>query len=572
MKNKMIATLLGLAMVIGSLTACGNDEASASDAKESVSKEESKTEEKTESEEEQQEDVYYPAGGKFKPGDEIPVDYFAGTEIDMLWEIVSGEDALVDKPIFKLAEEATGIKVNIINIESGARDDVVATTLASDNRPDVYLGGTISEAILSSQREMFYDLSEEGLLETYAPNVVAGYDEMGNVWPSLTWSDGSIYSLAGGWGTSYNDTACGIFMINKVWLDNVGMDVPTTAEEVLEVFRAFRDQDANGNGDPNDEIPFGFREGGWGTGLYHLMDFFGLGVGPDPSLKQHCFQLKDGKVISTMDTENFRAFMEFTATLAEEGLMDVEGFSQNGEQYGAKRDGDLYGATFEWIPSGERQDVLVPLIFEGIEGVEPIISGYGINGATFRRDCFVIDAESDKVAAALHWWNWLSKDTTTRRIATHGEQGKGWDYNSDGTVYEVTDYTFVTSLGDEINYNEFWNGMSNNGPLLLPGDCDRVWEGVTDPHDGATYRDKMLQSVIPYIVKEIVPKKFTGAEAEEERAFLEPDLMAYIENFTTTNILDGLTDAEWEAHLDALEEYGYYEWLDWYQRYMDGEL
>ena len=31
--------------------------------------------------------------------------------------------------------------------------------------------------------------------------------------------------------------------------------MPTTTEELREVLRAFKEQDANGNGDPNDEIP-----------------------------------------------------------------------------------------------------------------------------------------------------------------------------------------------------------------------------------------------------------------------------------------------------------------------------
>lgn len=41
--------------------------------------------------------------------------------------------------------------------------------------------------------------------------------------------------------------------IRKDWLERVGMEAPTTLDEYLEVMKAFRDQDANGNGDPNDE-------------------------------------------------------------------------------------------------------------------------------------------------------------------------------------------------------------------------------------------------------------------------------------------------------------------------------
>ena len=33
------------------------------------------------------------------------------------------------------------------------------------------------------------------------------------------------------------------------------MDYPTNVDELYEVLKAFKEQDANGNGDPNDEIP-----------------------------------------------------------------------------------------------------------------------------------------------------------------------------------------------------------------------------------------------------------------------------------------------------------------------------
>ena len=44
--------------------------------------------------------------------------------------------------------------------------------------------------------------------------------------------------------------------MRKDWLDRLSLEVPTTWDEWVEVFKAFKEQDANGNGDPNDEIPF----------------------------------------------------------------------------------------------------------------------------------------------------------------------------------------------------------------------------------------------------------------------------------------------------------------------------
>ena len=37
------------------------------------------------------------------------------------------------------------------------------------------------------------------------------------------------------------------------------MGVPQTTDELFDVLTAFKEQDANGNGDPNDEIPLAGR-------------------------------------------------------------------------------------------------------------------------------------------------------------------------------------------------------------------------------------------------------------------------------------------------------------------------
>ena len=60
---------------------------------------------------------------------------------------------------------------------------------------------------------------------------------------------------------SYNS----VIFINKTQLDNLGLDVPTTLGELKDVLVAFRDNDANGNGDASDEIPMDFN--GWFSGV-----------------------------------------------------------------------------------------------------------------------------------------------------------------------------------------------------------------------------------------------------------------------------------------------------------------
>lgn len=567
MKKKLVAVLLSLALVVGGLTACGSTKVPEADAEVEVEAEaEAEAEPEVESEvEPEAADEVYPGGGDFKPGDEIPVDYFAGTEISIVWEKRATDEASdynAEKLAIIAAEEATGIHVNWILMESGTRGDKMPTILAGEDRPDVYLQ-TVTANDISANPELFYDLSEEGLLETYAPKVVEDFNTFSGTWDAITWSDGSIYSLATGWSVSPNDAAGGIFVINQDWLNKVGMELPTTGEEFLDVLRAFRDEDVDGDGDPSNEIPYGFSNKTWAGNIMQLADYFGLGSGPNCDATQYYLQIKDGKVVSTLDTDKYRTFVEFVHTMVEENLIDVEGFSQNSDQFNAKISAGTYGVYSCWTPPQDQMAHYVPLgIWRGIEGVDPIITGYGASGSTMNNVSLVIDAETEHIDAILHWWNWLSQSTETKLTMRSGQQGISWDFNSDGSVYIVTDHDKGPNYGYTV-------GFHNACPLLLPNEVYVMQEGVTDPTNSTLYRENMVAAIIDYAVKEPVPKRLAPAEALEEKAFLETDLFAYCGNFNDSNCMDGITDAEWEAHLQALEDNGYYEWLEWYQKYVD---
>lgn len=69
----------------------------------------------------------------------------------------------------------------------------------------------------------------------------------------VTNPDGHIYTLPG--KKPLRPKGCDTPFINKAWLDRLGLEIPTTVDEWYEVLKAFKEQDANGNGDPNDEIP-----------------------------------------------------------------------------------------------------------------------------------------------------------------------------------------------------------------------------------------------------------------------------------------------------------------------------
>ena len=560
MKKRMVAMMMGLVMTMTALAGCASSDKTAST-------EESSKESETQSIATQSSES---VSSEEKAVNEIPVDYFAGTELEIA-VFRNAMDMIEDyneKPAFKAAEEATGIHINWIEVEDGTKSEKVNIMLASD-MPDAFLG-LLNQSNISKNAELFYDLSEEGLLETYAPNVVADYATLPDGMGTVTWPDGSICSLLTGSAVSYNNDADGIMMINKTWLDQLNLDIPTTAEEFYEVMCAFRDNDMNGNGDTTDEIPLGFAAKNWASKIMNHANPWGI-AGSSSSDSYAYFMVKDGKVTPTADTDNFRAFLEFYHKLAAEGILDVEGFSQTSAQHSTKIKEGVVGCFYGWSPIefmdlelAQQYVAMEP--FQALEGVEPVKTGRK-DRLLVNTSGFAISADTENVEALLHWWNYLSSSTEMKYTLRFGEQGQRWDIDAEGNVINSTPDNLSEGFSAE-NYG-YTYGMVDKGTFITKDECMVI--DTSDPTASEAWRKLMVDQVYDLLQDEYIPERMVDPAATEERTFIEADLTSYISNFVATSIMDGVTDASWEAHLEALKNYQYYEWIDWYQKFVDGE-
>ena len=109
-------------------------------------------------------------------------------------------------------------------------------------------------------------------------------------------------------------------MIRKDWLDNLGLDMPTTQEEFVEVLRAFKNDDPNGNG-VADEIPTGGRAESKmdGTVVWTVRN---CNVGRISVSGM----IYDGELTYSAVTKNMRDCLEWMSGLYAEGLLDPETF------------------------------------------------------------------------------------------------------------------------------------------------------------------------------------------------------------------------------------------------------
>ena len=268
-------------------------------------------------------------------------------KIAVLLNPLNKDEDFNNQEAYKKAEEATGVHIEWIPLSAAEAGDKTNIMLASD-LPDAFLG-LIGEGQIANNMDSFLDLTQDDLLKANAPHVVSDYEKLSNGLDIVTWPDGSIRSLLTGTQTSFENDAEGIMFINKEWLDNVDMEVPTNIDEFYEVMKAFRDQDANGNGDASDEIPFEPSQSDWCSKIMNVANPWGI-AGTDSSDESAYKMVKDGKVVGTVNTDEFRSFLEYAHKLVDEGLMDKEAFSQTSEQYHSKINEGVVGCYYTWSP------------------------------------------------------------------------------------------------------------------------------------------------------------------------------------------------------------------------------
>ncbi len=183
--------------------------------------------------------------------------------------------------------------------------------IAAGNMPDIFAPYNGIETDLI-QNGALLDLTD--LLQEKAPHLWESIPE--EMWDAMKANDPTgqnrIYVIP----TVLNYGRNGA-MIRKDWLDNLGLDMPTTQEEFVEVLRAFKNDDPNGNG-VADEIPTGGRaEARW------MGQLFGqYGIAMWEGYPQ--WDIYDGELTYSAVTQNMRDCLEWMAGLYEEGLLDPE--------------------------------------------------------------------------------------------------------------------------------------------------------------------------------------------------------------------------------------------------------
>lgn len=154
-------------------------------------------------------------------------EYEKMTNIHIEWSIVP-QDSIVDQ-----------VK---IMLQTQSYPDILIVPPAAMSDSDVYTYGT---------QNVLWDIS--GSMTTYAPNLYKLLKDEKSLRIAVQQQNGSIYSLPY-IQSDYPGVTGHAWTINKKWLDDLRLDIPTTTQELENVLIAFRDRDPDGDGQAN-QIP-----------------------------------------------------------------------------------------------------------------------------------------------------------------------------------------------------------------------------------------------------------------------------------------------------------------------------
>lgn len=478
-----------------------------------------------------------------------------------------------EKAAWKNIPDETGITIEWTELAAGTATERVPLMLSSGDLPDVFWGCLSDAQILQNEKNL---VPLEDLMADFAPNSLATYDQLGVDWRQIaTTPSGHIYGLLGRYESLYENSGDGIQIINKAWLDKVGLGVPTTLDEFTEVLKAFKEKDPNGNGQA-DEIPYSFSENMWCAAITNTMGWWGIGNGDGGSstAASRNFSIRDGKVLGNVNTDEYRQYLEYHHKLYSEGLMDQEGFSQNTEVFSTKIKSGQVGTYFSWtaleyLTSEQEKDWVVVPPIQAIEGVEPIANGE-VNRSTLQKNKWVVSTSCEHPEAAIRLWDYQARDVESKMTVAMGEKGKLWDEYEDGSGYyfKVPEDTTPEFTFEHMKYTY---GVVNDPPLMTIDETPKN-DGEISP--SAALRDSMIDQVDEWFIpkEDQLPQVYVSTEAIDRRTFMETDLFAHIKEFRAQAVINGFTDDEWNNYVSQLDAYGYQDWLQWYQDMMDGTL
>ncbi len=459
-------------------------------------------------------------------------------------------DVINSFDIMKMYAADTNVHFDITCISADAMEQRLTLMMAGNSYPDCFFRSTIKTAdILKYAADGVFIRLNDYINEEYMPNYVKAIAENDpTLRAKMADENGDIYYLLGGTPSYLIGSQ---WAINKTWLKNLNLEMPKSTDDFINVLRAFRDQDANGDGDPNNEIPFSFTlDGGYEAPVYQTYGAHG-----------GAYANSEGKIAFGPTEESFKAMVKFLHVLYSEKLLDQETFTQDRNTFLAKGKLEpmLYGSFLNWRAGEVVGDENSAQNYESlILSVDGTINPWTPANAF---SPFMVLAVTDKCQNVETLMRFLDYtfDPMVSELARRGGSPTFTVINEDGTLTPNPVPAEIGTLGN-------WfvaAGHTQQLPMFSVNEYAKMFANTVSASEKYAIDDFYA----PYL-GDAQPDfgSFLTAEQTEEISELRTDIDKYVsEKFAAWVTGEGDIDSEWDAYLKQLDGLELQRFLEIYQ-------
>ena len=462
--------------------------------------------------------------------------------------------------------------VNIVWEEISADwDQKKSTMLAAGDIPDLIIGsGSISNGDLATFDGLFEDLSDD---MDVLPNIQEMFEAVPQTEVMATQPDGAVYSLPS-YRRFWPETGTRQY-INQEWLDNLGLEMPTTWDELFDVLMAFKTEDANGNGDPNDEIPMDWAPIDSGGGYLQPALFLGsLGL-PVTNGGGAGYFVEDGQVGNLFADPRYRELVEFLHECYAAGLISQQVMTQDYSAFQSVRRGDgdtaVVGFSWGWTASdnfgaqlADQYVSAAPLLDSDIDP-QDVVWTYDGNQLNFGNSVVTMSAQSDARDAALRVINAFYDQDMSIQVLW-GEFGQNIEKTGEDS-YEV----LPPADGETDPSTWKWTTtLADLGPGWIRDDIDVVLP--TDLQEAVDQSEPLadaLANMDP--VEDVFPSEFLSLTEDDASTISlnETNFVSIATQNWATWVTEGGVEDQWETYVQELEAGGLTQNVEIYQGYYD---
>ena len=481
-------------------------------------------------------------------------------------------------------------------LESAQR---ISLMFASDDVPDLVWG-----IGLSNSDVMVYGVQEGMLLdwapyitEELMPNTYKAMHDYPDAFTASTAPDGGIYTLPMITGSSYYANT-GSFSanlrlyINQEWLDAVGMEKPTTLDELLAVLRAFKEKDPKGLGESM--IPM---IGNQNKDKAHVWNALGF---HSTATQQYgtSFDLKNNELVLPCYTEEAREFITFYNTLYSEGLISPDYFTLDQTAArglmasgvcGVLGDSTLAALVDDWAPWTALAPMTSDVNDAPIAAFNPAFSTGILYASSLTKYpevlARVIDYMYSDEGGLLYFYGPMKGTDATLGIVDC------WYYNENGQITtdkvvngEYTDiseyaYQYIKSYSSAPGrFDHYGQTAAAMAGVEFPGKVmtlvDQVtgaeieslaMDSYTDDNNDGHWRITQSTNMVDHLTNIRLPNVYLTAEQNQRVADLSTVINDYVAAETAKFIVGTRPLDELDAYFEELKKLGIEEYIDIYR-------